>query len=67
MAQKVIRCGHSLAVTIPNKFVRTLGVKPGDTVRVEKRPEKSALTIHFRGAQQLAIAENIFRASRKIS
>lgn len=64
MAQKVIRCGHSLAVTIPNKFATVIGVKPGDTVRVEKRPERSALTIHFRGAQQLAIAQNIFRGRK---
>lgn len=65
--QKVIRCGHSLAVTIPNKFVKIIGVKAGDTVRVEKRPEKAALTIHFKGAQQLAITQNIFRSQKDSS
>ena len=62
--QKVIRCGHSLAVTIPNKFAKVMGVRPGDAVRVEKRPDKSALTIHFAGVQQLAITQTIFRTGK---
>ena len=65
--QKVIRCGHSLAVTIPNKFVKVIGVKPGDEVRVEKRPDKAALTIHFQGVRQLAITQTIFRTKKNSS
>lgn len=61
MAQQVIRCGNSLVVTIPNKFVKVIGVKAGDVVQVEKRLDRSEITICFHGVQQLAISKTIFR------
>jgi len=66
MAQKVIKTGNSLAVTIPNKFVRTMAIKQGDEVRVEKRPDRGTLTYSFAGAHQLAISDSVFRPAQKV-
>lgn len=65
MLQKVIRSGHSLAVTLPSKFVRSLGVKKGDSVKVERRLDRGLLILHFHGAQQLLINQEVF--GKKIS
>lgn len=35
MAQKIIKVGNSLAVTLPSSFVRDVGYKAGDVVMVE--------------------------------
>lgn len=59
--QKVIRTGHSLALTIPAKFARALAVRKGDQVRVEKRVDRGTLTYIFSGVQQLSISDKIFR------
>jgi antitoxin component of MazEF toxin-antitoxin module len=35
MRQKVLKSGNSLAVSIPARFCRTLGIKPRDAVLVQ--------------------------------
>ena len=64
MSQRILKTGNSLAVTIPSKFVKALGIKRGDEVKIERRIDKGSLTLHFRGAQQLPIAEDIFQSHR---
>lgn len=59
--QKVIRTGHSLALTIPTKFAKALAVRKGDEVRVEKRVDRGTLTYFFAGVVQLPISDKIFR------
>lgn len=54
MTQKVFRTGNSLAVTIPSRFVMTVGIKPGDSVRVREEKERSRLVYQFTGSRQLA-------------
>lgn len=61
MSQRVLKTGNSLAVTIPSKFVKALGVRRGDEVKIEKRIDKGSLTLHFKGVQQLPITEDIFQ------
>lgn len=61
---KVIQSGNSLAVTIPKKFSQMVGIKKGDQVRIEKRPQNAKLIIFFEGAQQLVISENLLKSSR---
>lgn len=63
--QKVIRTGHSLALTIPSSFAKALAVRRGDLVAVERRVDRGTLTFHFKGAQQLAISENVFRPPKR--
>lgn len=67
MIQKVIRSGNSLAVTIPKKFVQTLGIRKGDNVKIEKRVDRGQLILHFSGVQQMALTGSILakRASPK--
>ena len=64
MTQRVIRTGNSLAVTVPKKFARDLGIKKGDQVRVEKRPDRATLLLHFKGIQQLIISNSVFRSAK---
>lgn len=57
MKQKIIKAGNSLAVTIPSSFVKTIGVKLGDEVAVETKPENGQLIYSFTGAQQLSLSQ----------
>ena len=57
--QKVMKTGNSLAVTIPTKFAKIMGVKRGDQIKVEKRPDKGTLTFYFQGPQQIPIKFNV--------
>lgn len=45
MTQKVLKVGSSAAVTIPKKSLEELGLKPGDTVRVEIDKKRRAVII----------------------
>lgn len=56
MKQKIIKAGNSLAVTIPSKFVKTVGVKLGDQVQVSTKPETGQITYTFSGSRQLSLA-----------
>ncbi len=55
MTQKVIRTGNSLAVTIPAEFVKSVGVRASDNVKVELKKDKGVITYHFLGAKQLPL------------
>jgi antitoxin component of MazEF toxin-antitoxin module len=59
MAQKVIKTGNSLAVTIPSEFVRTIGIRPGDEVRLRVEADLGQLTYSFSGVKQLTLADSL--------
>ncbi len=61
MTQKVIRTGNSLAVTIPSEFVKSVGVRASDQVKVEVEEDKGKITYYFTGAKQLPLSENILK------
>lgn len=64
MIHKVIRSGkHSLGVIIPANFIHALGIKPGDSVRIEATPDKGKVSVFFTGALQLKLPETL--ASKK--
>lgn len=64
MTQKIIRTGNSAAVVVPADFIRNIGVKIGDEVKVETRPEKAVVIYTFKGTHQLPLSEN-FLLKRK--
>ncbi len=53
--QKIIKAGNSLAVTIPAKLVRKLGLKASDSVRITQNPDKNSITYTFVGIHQLTL------------
>ena len=54
MKHKIIRSGrNSLSVIIPAKFIHALGVKAGDTVKVETHIDTGVVRLFFSGAKQL--------------
>lgn len=55
MLQKVIKAGNSLAVTLPSDFVKMIGIRPGDDVRVTPLPERGRIHYTFSGAKQLSL------------
>lgn len=63
MAQKVIRTGNSLALTIPAEFVRDVGIRAGDPVKVKTEAEKGRIIYHFQGAKQLPLLERFPKKS----
>lgn len=61
MTQKVIRAGNSTAVTVPRFFVKTVGVKIGDDVRVDTHPETGKVIYTFKGAHQLLLSSDLVK------
>ena len=59
MLQKIIKAGNSLAVTIPSKFVKSVGVKLGQEVNVSVHIESGRVTYLFKGAHQLSLTEEM--------
>jgi len=65
MKQKIIRVGNSLGVVIPADFVKSVGIKPGESVIVEKKPEEGKVIYNFSGVKQLALQESIDSDEKK--
>ncbi|MBI5465451.1 AbrB/MazE/SpoVT family DNA-binding domain-containing protein [Candidatus Gottesmanbacteria bacterium] len=63
MPQKILKTGNSLAVVVPADFIKNIGAKAGDSVRVFPKPEKGEVLYKFSGAMQLPLSENFL--SRK--
>jgi antitoxin component of MazEF toxin-antitoxin module len=63
MIQKVIKAGNSTAVTVPSSFVKTVGVKIGDQVKVDPHPETGKVTYTFKGAHQLLLSNDLVKKS----
>lgn len=59
--QKILKTGNSLAVVVPSDFVKGLGLKPGDEVKVLVKPEKGEILYKFSGAMQLPLIESSLR------
>lgn len=55
--QKIIRSGNSLAVTIPSSFVKAVGIKAGQEVRVKIKLESGKVIYIFSGTKQLPLVE----------
>lgn len=55
MSQKVMRIGNSIGVTVPSQFVKAVGVKVGDTVKVKTILETGQVIYIFQGAKQLSL------------
>jgi len=47
--RKVIKTGHSLAITIPSKTIKDFGIKEGDLSQVKVNKSRSSLTFSFSG------------------
>ena len=50
-----MRVGNSLGVVVPSDFVKSVGVKPGDFVRVSLHQDKMEIIYKFSGIQQLSL------------
>lgn len=59
MQQKILRTGNSLAVVIPAHFVRDLGIRAGDKVKVVSDKRKSKITYYFSVTYQLPLNTQI--------
>jgi antitoxin component of MazEF toxin-antitoxin module len=64
MPQKVIKTGNSAAVTIPANFIKDLGVRIGDSVKVKLDPENNKIVYLFSGTKQLPLSENFLKRKR---
>lgn len=56
MEQKVMRVGNSVGITVPAKFVKSVGIKIGDTVKVKTILETGQVIYTFKGAKQLSLS-----------
>lgn len=52
---KIVQTGNSLAITIPAKFAKKIGIKLGDDVRVKTNPTTGTLTAEFTSMRQLPL------------
>ena len=51
----VLKTGNSLAVVIPANFVKKVGVKPGDKVKISTKPHHGEITYTFLNIRQLTL------------
>lgn len=51
MLRKIFKTGHSAAVTLSQGLLKDLGLKVGDSVKIETDPDKTAIIIS-RGKKQ---------------
>ncbi|OGG15127.1 hypothetical protein A2773_04525 [Candidatus Gottesmanbacteria bacterium RIFCSPHIGHO2_01_FULL_39_10] len=56
MIHKVIKTGHSLAIVIPSKIAKIMGIKAGDRVRLTAQSEKGKIILSFSGSLQLTLS-----------
>lgn len=54
-----------MAVTIPSQFVKDLGIRVGDPVKVSLERDKGKITFIFSGAKQLPLAESFLRQKKR--
>lgn len=57
--QKIIKAGNSLAVTLPSKLVRTLGLRSGDQVQVEINIDQTQISYRFDSPRQLTLTPTL--------
>ncbi|KKS80431.1 MAG: hypothetical protein UV54_C0006G0006 [Candidatus Beckwithbacteria bacterium GW2011_GWA2_43_10] len=55
MSQKVMRVGNSIGVTVPSQFVKTVGIRVGDSVKVKTILETGQVIYTFQGVKQLSL------------
>lgn len=65
MSQKILKTGNSLAVVIPADFIKNIGAKAGDEVKVFPKPEKGEVLYKFSGACQLPLSKNFLTKGRR--
>lgn len=63
--QKIIRTGNSLAVTVPSRFVKAVGVRAGQAVSVKIQPETGQVVYTFSGTKQLPLSQGFVKKRRK--
>jgi len=51
----VVKTGNSIAVVVPAKFAKKVGIRPGDKVQVEVDLEKGRITYTFLNIRQLSL------------
>ena len=56
MKQKVMKVGNSVGVTVPAKFVKSVGIRVGDIVKVKTVLETGQIIYTFKGAKQLSLS-----------
>ena len=52
--QKIIKVGHSLAITLPALFAQTVSIKKGDRVEVQTQPDNTII-LKFPDQNQLSL------------
>lgn len=62
--QKIIKTGNSLAVTIPSDFVKTVGIKPSQEVKVKVELETGQIIYTFSGTKQLPLTTSFSKRRR---
>jgi len=50
-----MRVGNSIGVTVPSQFVKAVGVRVGDSVKVKTILETGQVIYTFKGAKQLSL------------
>jgi len=53
-----MKVGNSVGITVPSKFVKSVGVKIGDNVKVKTILETGQVIYTFKGAKQLSLTSS---------
>lgn len=61
MIQKIFRTGNSLAVTIPAKLVKKVGLRPGDRVESQIKAERGVVEYTLLDMRQLPLSKSFLK------
>ncbi len=61
--QKIIKTGNSLALTLPSRLVKSLGLRSGDSARVEISLDQTKITYSFDTPRQLTLTPRLNQQS----
>ncbi|OGD69995.1 hypothetical protein A3A84_01880 [Candidatus Collierbacteria bacterium RIFCSPLOWO2_01_FULL_50_23] len=57
--QKIIKAGNSLAITLPSRLVKALGLRAGDAVCVEISLDQTQISYRFDSPRQLTLTPRL--------
>lgn len=57
--QKIIKAGNSLAITLPSRLVKALGLRSGDPVQVEISLDQTQIYYRFDSPRQLTLGSRL--------
>lgn len=65
--QKIIKAGNSLAITLPSRLVKALGLRAGDPVTVCPSLDQNQIACRFNSPRQLSLTPPVAELAPRLN